>query len=138
MGHQFAYFLVVCQLTGNWAQKIHFRCQIKYWSILTGALVASCYLMGQLSTDLHVVRQFIGKWAPGYISVVNEYWNILAGVLSLWVIFPHILHVGCHFTGNWPRKNSENHFWCKNKYWSTLIGALSASSSLANHPTCSK
>jgi len=52
--------------------------------------------MGQLSTDLHVVRQFISKWAPGFISVVNECWNILARVLiaSCYVVS----HLSTYFT----------------------------------------
>ena len=55
LGHLTTYFRVVCQFTGNWAREIYFQVKIKYCSILTGALVASYYRMGQLSTDLHVV-----------------------------------------------------------------------------------
>ena len=35
--------------------------------------------MGQISTDLHVVSQFIGKWASGiHFYGQDEYWDILA------------------------------------------------------------
>jgi len=37
--------------------------------------------VGQLSTDLHVVCQFIGKWASGiHFYGQDEYWDILARV----------------------------------------------------------
>ena len=48
---------------------------------LSCALVASCFLVGQLSTDLHVVSQFIGKLASGnHFYGQDEYWDILARV----------------------------------------------------------
>ena len=54
LGHLTTYFLIVCQFTGFWAREIHFQCQNKFWSSLTGTLVASYCLMGKLGTDLHV------------------------------------------------------------------------------------
>ena len=69
---------VVWRFIGNWARGIHFWGQNKYWSILTGALVAGSFIMSHLTTDFKSkIFSFIAR-ASGYLRL----WR--------WVFWAHI------------------------------------------------
>ena len=71
MGHLSTVLTFCVDLLKNGQGGMHFQGQNKYWSILTGLLVANSTVMGHLSKFYHVICRFIENWAGDCIYKVK-------------------------------------------------------------------